>query len=94
MGVLSFFFREEVLINIRDIIKLQYFLLFACTLKILFIKVNLGFRLIITFMKGIPFYKNEIKSKNKTKLQFLGFILYNLILILLSVLLLIRLYSV
>ena len=45
-------------------------------------------------MKGIPFYKNEIKSKNQTKLQFLGFILYNLILILLSVLLLIRLYSV
>ena len=40
LGILSFFFREEVLNNISDNTKLQYLLLIACIFNILFIKLN------------------------------------------------------
>ena len=69
LGILSFFFREEVLNNISDNTKLQYLLLIACIFNILFIKVNLGFRLIITVMKGIPFYIKQIKSNKQKKIH-------------------------
>ena len=94
LGILSFFFREEVLNNISDNTKLQYLLLIACIFNILFIKVNLGFRLIITVMKGIPFYIKQIKSNKQKKIHFFSFLVYNSILIILSIMILLILYFV
>ena len=83
----SFFFRVEVLDSIPNNLYLQYMLLYGSMAYILFIKVNTGFRLVITFMKGIPYYLNEIKigKVKKITLQFIGFIILNVILILFSV---------
>nr|YP_009493154.1 hypothetical protein [Ganoderma leucocontextum]AWJ63949.1 hypothetical protein [Ganoderma leucocontextum] len=47
-------------------------------------------------MKGIPFYIEQIKTSKggNVKLQFLGFLIYNIVIMLLSLLVLVRLYSV
>ena len=88
----SFFFRVEVLDSIPNNVYLQNMLLYGSMAYILFIKVNTGFRLVITFTKGIPFYMNEYNKKNI--IHIIGFIVYNLMLLVLSLLVLFRLYSV
>nr|YP_009493142.1 hypothetical protein [Ganoderma leucocontextum]AWJ63937.1 hypothetical protein [Ganoderma leucocontextum]WVH38031.1 hypothetical protein [Ganoderma leucocontextum] len=94
LGIISYFFRIEVLINIPNNSILQYVLLMGSVFNILFIKLNLGCRLVITTLKGIPYFIREVKN-GKVKYKYLiGFIIYNMVLIFLSIVVLLRLYSV
>nr|QTG38683.1 hypothetical protein [Ganoderma sp. TQC-2021a] len=95
LGIISFFFRVELLNNTSNNVILHYVLLYGSIAYILFIKVNTGFRLVVTFTKGIPFFINEYKTFKKFNYyNLIGFMFYNLILILLSLVVLFRLYSV
>ena len=63
LGILSFFFREEVLNNISDNTKLQYLLLIACIFNILFNlsiinSIDSGDENSISFPPGIKSYNS------------------------------------
>lgn len=64
-------------------------------INITFLEFNLICKIRFTFGNGIPFFIREVKLNQipYIKKYFLGFMLYNLILMLLSVLVLIRLYG-
>nr|YP_010561537.1 hypothetical protein OSR58_mgp53 [Ganoderma flexipes]UYX56908.1 hypothetical protein [Ganoderma flexipes] len=96
LGLASFFFRIEIINNFSNNKMLQYVLLYGSIFNMLFIKLNLGCRVVITIMKGLPYFIKEIKigKVKNIKLYFMVFLIYNMILIFLSIIVLFRLYSV
>nr|YP_009493079.1 hypothetical protein [Ganoderma tsugae]AWJ63874.1 hypothetical protein [Ganoderma tsugae] len=94
LGIISYFFRIELLIDIPNNSVLQYVILMGSVFNILFIKLNLGCRLVITTLKGIPYFIREVKNGKVKYIYLIGFIIYNMVLIYLSIIVLFRLYSV
>nr|YP_010290157.1 hypothetical protein MN835_mgp04 [Ganoderma multipileum]ULO25601.1 hypothetical protein [Ganoderma multipileum] len=94
LALISFFFRIELINDISNNKILMYAMLCVSVLYILFLKVNLGFRIVITIFKGIPFYLNEFKNNKNSIKYFLGYLVYNSLLILFGLLVLKRLYLV
>ena len=94
-GFISLFFRESVITSLSDYPILLHILFYNCNLYIVFLQFNLGCRLTITFWVGLPQFYNGIKSGKQLFKHYLpGFLVYNITLSVLSILVLLRLYSV
>ncbi len=95
IGVSSIFLRIEIFEKIQSPLLLNI-LLFFTMCNIIFLQFNFACRLTITLGKGIPFFFREICNKQIPYINyyFIGFICYNLTLLMLSSIVLLRIYTV
>nr|WVH38049.1 hypothetical protein [Ganoderma leucocontextum] len=94
--VVSIFLREDVLISLSEQSLIKQFILIFCITNIIFIQFDLCCTFILIVYKGIPNFLEEIKifKKEYLKVYFIGFIFYNLTIMFLSYMVLIKLYCV
>lgn len=95
MGIVSVFIRPNILLKLNNYPIIINLLLLIGMIYITFLQFNLFLRLTLIIFKGLPYFYKEIKiGKPFIKKYLLGYLVYNLFLILISYLVLFRLYLV
>ena len=93
ISIFSIFLRKDIFSEIHNPILLNI-IIFSGIIYVIYIQYNLYCRLTFTFGKGLPYFLNEIKYKRIENIHsyFIGFLVYNILMLILSFLLIIRIY--
>ena len=93
ISILSFFFKEDILLKFSDNLLILNTLALGSICNIIYLKFNTACRFTYTFIKGIPYFYKEINNKNTSYSYLIGFLIYNIMLILFSIIYIIKIYS-
>nr|YP_008854757.1 hypothetical protein Gasi_Mp47 [Ganoderma sinense]AHA41757.1 hypothetical protein Gasi_Mp47 [Ganoderma sinense] len=90
-GILTLFLREDIFISLNNYPKILILIWFSGIFYSLFVGINLLCRLTLIPLMGIPFFKKEIKKNKEVLKFFIAYLIFNISLIVFSILVLIRL---
>ena len=95
VSIVSLFFRNYIYSNFTDYPIIISMLNLTIISYIIFIQFNTFNRLILILCKGLPYFYNEIKINNLVSIltYLLGYLMYNTMLLILSVFILQNLYN-